>query len=57
MDTTQPNAAPLAEIAKLAAADQFKAIVETILPLSDATRGQEPSGRGSTRGKVVPRVV
>jgi NADPH:quinone reductase-like Zn-dependent oxidoreductase len=54
---TQPNAAQLAEIAKLADADKLKAIVETILPLSDATRGQELSERGHTRGKIVLRVV
>jgi len=54
---TQPNAAQLAEIAKLADAEKLKAIVETILPLSDATRGQELSERGHTRGKIVLRVV
>jgi hypothetical protein len=36
---TPSNAAELAEIAKLADADKLKAIVETILPPSDATRG------------------
>jgi NADPH:quinone reductase-like Zn-dependent oxidoreductase len=54
---TQPNAAQLAELAKLADADKLKAIVETILPLSDATRGQELSERGHTRGKIVLRVI
>ena len=54
---TQPNAAQLTEIAKLADAEKLKAIVETILPLSDATRGQELSERGHTRGKIVLRVV
>jgi NADPH:quinone reductase-like Zn-dependent oxidoreductase len=53
----QPNAAQLAELAKLADADKLKAIVETILPLSDATRGQELSERGHTRGKIVLRVI
>ncbi len=54
---TQPNATQLAELAKLADADKLKAIVEIILPLSDATRGQELSERGHTRGKIVLRVV
>ena len=54
---TQPNAAQLGEIAKLAETEKLKAIVETILPLSDATRGQELSQRGHTRGKIVLRVV
>ena len=54
---TQPNAVQLAEIAKLADAEKVKAIVETILPLADATRGQELSKRGHTRGKIVLRVV
>jgi NADPH:quinone reductase-like Zn-dependent oxidoreductase len=53
----KPDATQLAEIAKLADADKIKAIVETILPLSDATRGQELSQRGHTRGKIVLRVV
>ena len=54
---TEPNAGQLAEIAKLADAEKLKAIVETILPLSDATRGQELSKRGHTRGKIVLRIV
>ncbi len=54
---TEPNAGQLAEIAALVDAEKLKAIVETILPLSDATRGQELSERGHVRGKVVLRVV
>jgi NADPH:quinone reductase-like Zn-dependent oxidoreductase len=54
---TRPNAAQLAEIARLVDAEQLKAIVETVLPLSDATRGQELSERGHTRGKIVLRVI
>lgn len=54
---TQPNAAQLGEIAGLADSGRLKAIVETILPLSDATRGQELSERGHTRGKIVLRVA
>ena len=37
--------------------EKLKAIVETILPLSDATHGQELSERGHTRGKIVLRVI
>ena len=54
---TQPNAGQLAEIATLVDAEKLKVIVETILPLSDATRGQELSQRGHGRGKIVLRVV
>jgi len=54
---TQPNAVQLGEIAKLADAEKLKVIVETILPLSDASRGQELSQRGHGRGKIVLRVV
>ena len=54
---TQPNAVQLAEIAKLTDAEKLKVIVETILPLSDATRGQELSQRGHGRGKIVLRVI
>jgi NADPH:quinone reductase-like Zn-dependent oxidoreductase len=54
---TQPHAAQLALIATLVDAEKLKVIVETILPLSDATRGQELSERGHTRGKIVLRVV
>ncbi|MEO6004667.1 MAG: NADP-dependent oxidoreductase [Opitutus sp.] len=54
---TQPNATQLGEIAKLADAEKLKVIVETVLPLSDATRGQELSERGHGRGKIVLRVI
>ena len=54
---TQPNAGQLAEIAQLADAEKLKVIVETILPLSDATRAQELSERGHGRGKIVLRVI
>jgi len=52
----EPNAEQLAELAQLVDAGKLKAIVETILPLSDAARGQELSERGHTRGKIVLRV-
>lgn len=54
---TQPNVAQLAEIAGLVETEKLKAIVETILPLSDATRGQELSEKGHIRGKIVLRVI
>ena len=54
---SEANGAQLAEIAKLVNAEKLKAIVETILPLSDATRGQELSERGHVRGKIVLRVI
>lgn len=54
---TEPDAGQLAEIAALVEGEKLKVIVETILPLSDATRGQELSERGHTRGKIVLRVV
>jgi NADPH:quinone reductase-like Zn-dependent oxidoreductase len=54
---TQPNAAQLAEIAKLADAQKLIAMVETVLALSDTTRGQELNARGHGRGKIVLRVV
>ena len=54
---TKPNVLQLADMARLVEAEKLKAIVETILPLSDATRGQELSERGHTRGKIVLRVI
>ena len=54
---SEANSAQLAEISKLVVAEKLKAIVETILPLSDATRGQELSERGHVRGKIVLRVI
>ncbi len=54
---TQPNAAQLAELAALVDAEKLKAIVETTLALSDATRGHELSERGHQRGKIVLRVI
>jgi len=54
---TKPDASQLSEIAGLVDTEKLKVIVETILPLSDAARGQELSERGHTRGKIVLRVV
>jgi NADPH:quinone reductase-like Zn-dependent oxidoreductase len=53
----KPSADQLTSIAALVDAEKLKAIVETTLPLSDATRGQELSERGHTRGKIVLRVI
>jgi NADPH:quinone reductase-like Zn-dependent oxidoreductase len=49
----QPNASQLAEIAKLVDSGKLKAILETILPLSEARRDQEISAGGHARGKIV----
>ena len=54
---TKPNAPQLDQISKLVDSEKLKAIVETVMPLSDATRAQELSERGHTRGKIVLRVV
>ena len=54
---TQPNAAQLAEIATLVDAGKLKAMVETVLPLAAAVRGQALSAAGHTRGKIVLQVV
>ena len=53
----KPSAEQLSSIAALVEAEKLKAIVETTLPLSDATRAQEVSERGHTRGKIVLRVI
>ncbi len=49
----QPNASQLAEIAKLVDSGKLKAILETLLPLSEARRAQEISAGGHARGKIV----
>ena len=54
---TQPNAAQLAEIATLVDAGKLNAMVETVLPLAAAMRGQALSAAGHTRGKIVLQVV
>ena len=53
----EPNASQLAEMAKLVDSGKLKAVVETVLPLSEARRGQEISQSGHARGKIVLRVV
>jgi NADPH:quinone reductase-like Zn-dependent oxidoreductase len=54
---TQPNSGQLDELTQRVESEQLKVIVETILPLSDATRAQELSQRGHARGKIVLRVI
>jgi NADPH:quinone reductase-like Zn-dependent oxidoreductase len=51
----EPN--ELTEIAKLVDSGKLRSVVETILPLSAARRGQEISQSGHARGKIVLRVV
>jgi NADPH:quinone reductase-like Zn-dependent oxidoreductase len=53
----QPNAAQLAELARLADSGKLKVNVETVLPLQEARRAQEMSQAGHTRGKIVLRVI
>src|SRR5260370_25768498 len=51
----QPNAAQLAEIAKVVDAGKVRAIVETVLPLAAARRAQDLNETGHPRGKIVLR--
>ena len=53
----EPNPAVLAEMAKLVDAGKLRAVVETVLPLPAARRGQEISQSGHARGKIVLRVL
>ncbi|MGH8522763.1 MAG: NADP-dependent oxidoreductase [Gammaproteobacteria bacterium] len=53
----QPSAAQLTELAKLVDSGKLKAIVETVLPLSEARRAHELSQAGHTRGKIVLEVT
>src|SRR3984893_15921025 len=53
----QPNAAQLSEIAKLVDAGRVRALVETVLPLTEARHAQELNETGHTRGKIVLRVI
>ncbi len=53
----QPNASQLAEIAELIDSGKLKAIVETVLPLSEARRAHELSQSGHTRGKIVLKIL
>ena len=49
--------AELAEIAELVDLRKLSAVVETILPLSDARQSHELIQMGHTRGKIVLRVL
>ncbi len=53
----QPNAAQLAEIAKLVDAGHVKPTIAAVLPLREARKAHELSEKGHTRGKIVLRVV
>lgn len=52
----QPNAEQLDRIATLIDSGKLRPIVETVLPLGEARRGQELSQAGHVRGKIVLRV-
>jgi len=49
----QPDAAVLAELAKLVDTGKLRPCVETVLPLAEARRALELSQRGHVRGKIV----
>jgi NADPH:quinone reductase-like Zn-dependent oxidoreductase len=53
----QPDAAVLAELAKLVDAGKLRPYLETVLPLAEARRAQELSQGGHVRGKIVLKVV
>jgi NADPH:quinone reductase-like Zn-dependent oxidoreductase len=52
----QPDAAVLAELAKLVDAGKLRPFVEVVLPLAEARRAQELSQGGHVRGKIVLKV-
>jgi NADPH:quinone reductase-like Zn-dependent oxidoreductase len=47
----------LTEIAELVDSGKLKAVVETVLPLSEARQAQELSQSGHTRGKIVLKIL
>jgi NADPH:quinone reductase-like Zn-dependent oxidoreductase len=49
----RPDVQGLRELAKAADSGALHAIVETVLPLSEARKGHEMSGSGHVRGKIV----
>src|SRR6266496_6711088 len=53
----EPNRQQLIQIGALIDAGQVRPIIETILPLSQASQAYEQGARGHTRGKIVLRVV
>jgi NADPH:quinone reductase-like Zn-dependent oxidoreductase len=53
----QPNATQLTEIAQLIDTGKMKSIVETVLPLDQATQAHQLSQKGRTRGKIILQVV
>jgi NADPH:quinone reductase-like Zn-dependent oxidoreductase len=56
MVSNSPNAAWLAEIAKLIDSGTLKPTIDRVLPLSEARRAHELSESGHVRGKIVLRV-
>src|SRR5256714_7537834 len=52
----QPNAAQLAEIAKIIDSGKLAPIIDRILPLSEVRRAHELSQSGHTHGKITMRV-
>jgi NADPH:quinone reductase-like Zn-dependent oxidoreductase len=54
--SSHPDSAQLAQIAGLIDSGKVKVVIDRIVPLSEARRGQELSQSGRTRGKIVLRV-
>ena len=54
---TRTISTQLSEIAGLVDSGELKAVVETVMPLSEASEAQELSRGGHTRGKIVLRVI
>ena len=54
--SSHPDSDQLAQITALIDAGQLRVIIDRIVPLSEARRGQELSQNGRTRGKIVLRV-
>ena len=50
---SKPRGDELARIVDLVVQGQVKVVVETVLPLSEARRGQELSQSGHVHGKIV----
>lgn len=53
----QPDAAVLAELARLVDGGKLRPYVESVLPLAEARRAQELSQGGHARGKIVLKIL
>ena len=57
MFESHPGSADLVEIAGLVDSGRVKTFVDTVLPLAEASRAQELSAHGHTRGKIVFKIA